>query len=125
MFKIDKNSNLFLKKLHLFLGKNKTFEDIKEFFQAIVFQVIIDYLAGEESSIPFLGKIFINVEKKENEVQVNVKFTPAERLLKIIKEANSIDVESEIEHFLKSNIAKELEEILDVTNMEDEKSFLM
>lgn len=78
-------------KMYLFSGENKNL--IRTFFESLISIIMLDYMEGEETNIPFFGTIKIEYEKDEiidgeKEAKVSLDFTPDPTLLKNVGQIN-------------------------------------
>lgn len=97
-------------KIHLYSGENK--HVIRAFFESLITVILLDYMEGESTNIPFLGDIAITykgemVAEGRKEAKINIEVTPDANLLKNIGQLKDSS-ESDIEKMIKMRIREAL-----------------
>ena len=105
-----------LNSTRLIFGKNS--HDVKEFFESIGIQAVLNYVKGEKIIIPFIGEIEISYEgdditEKGRVAKLKTTFTPSPFLIRNIgqiKDNESTDAEkiliARFQSVFKENIKK-------------------
>lgn len=96
-------------KLHLLSGASK--KDVREFFEALVSLIIMDYISGESTNIPFLGDIQVKVltdsaiiEKEDVIIDFDIESNLL-RNLQQIQDSTECDIEKTCKNRIKDSLA--------------------
>ncbi len=103
-----------IEKIHLLSGENK--QKIRTFFEALISVILLDYIEGESTNIPFLGTLSIKYKgekiingKKEADIQVELE--PENNLIKNVGQVQD-EEECDIEKMIKTRIREALRKYL-------------
>ena len=107
------NRNI-IEEMGLFSGTDK--QTIRNFFESLISIVILDYIEGETTNIPFLGTIKIEYKGEklvegEKEADIVIAIEPENTLLKNIGQIKD-KVESDIEKMIKTRMVEDLRSYL-------------
>ena len=93
-------------RIHLMSGESK--QTIRGFFESLVSLIVLNYIEGESTNIPFLGTVSIEflrdkIDKNEKEAVIDIRIDPDSALLKNIGQIQDGE-ESDIEKLIKIRI---------------------
>ena len=118
--RINKQSKLTVKKIHLYSGQTQ--EIVKEFFHSLLTLVILNFLEGKSTSVPFFGEISIKylgdkIKKKGKQAQIGLDFKASDVLLRnigqIIDREDRCDIIKLFERKIEFNIGQKIDSDLD------------
>lgn len=112
--KIYKKEKEVIHKVHLLTGKS--FDDVKDVFEGILYMILLSYLEKEPVYLPFFGEIELKYLKDRftqsgRVAEIDIDFSPNEFLLRTIGQIEDKE-ESDLEKFLKNKIHSILKAML-------------
>jgi len=99
-----------IKKISLISGV-EDFDQYKTFFEFLVIHIILNYLDGNKTYIPYLGSIVFKGDNNTSEV--NFEFELSENIKKIINQIKSGDMEIDIKKTIMRMIKNDLSLTID------------
>jgi hypothetical protein len=105
-----------IEKVRLISGS--TSEQSKDFFESFITYIVLNYMEGKETIVPYLGVIKLNYEgdeivKNGKEAKVSLEFIPNSNIKKIVGQIADGE-ETEIEQSFFKKIKYQLEEIVNI-----------
>lgn len=105
-----------VERLHLLSGLGK--EDSRNFFESLLTLIILDYLEGEETYLPFIGRVKVHYkgDRYEGDVKraiLDIDFQPDDMLIKNIgqiEDGDSSDIEEVFEKRLRNALSERIEQ---------------
>ena len=114
MIKLSDESYNFVQRIHFLSGFS--LEDIKEIFEAILTQIVFDYMEEKSTHLPYLGELYIEhiddiVMGGKKEAVIKITLSPEDIVKKIIGQIADKE-ETDIEKMFKRKIKNSLEKML-------------
>lgn len=105
-----------VERLHLVSGMGK--ENSRNFFESLLTLIIIDYLEGESTYLPFIGEIKINYagdtfHKDKKKAVLRIDFSASDELARNIgqiEDGDETDIEGVFEQRLQNALNERLEQ---------------
>jgi len=103
-----------IEKIHLLSGESK--QTIRTFFESLISLILLDYIEGESTNIPFIGTFSVKYTgdkivngKKEADIEVELK--PDNNLIKNVGQVHDKE-ECDIEKMIKMRVRESLRKYL-------------
>ncbi len=103
-----------IEKIHLLSGESK--QTIRTFFESLISLILLDYIEGESTNIPFIGTLSIEyIDEKitngKKEANIKVKLNPDSNLIKNVGQVQDKE-ECDIEKMIKLRVVEALRKYL-------------
>lgn len=104
MLKYDFLDKATVHNMHLITGKPH--DECKEFFEGFITYLLLNYMEGKSTHMPFLGEINVTykgdvAKRKGKEAQVDIDVNPASLLLRVVGQVEDGDVNDIEQLFLR------------------------